>query len=175
MAEIVSPTQLRIVEIRDRQVVLDSDLANLYEVETKVLLQQVRRNAGRFPDDFMFQLSQAEWEALKSQNVTSKPGRGGRRSRPFVFTEHGVAMLSSVLRSERAIAVNIEVVRAFVAMRRHTQGSEELARRIDELEGQTVARLDTHEEHLAEIFAALRRMASPPPKRKHPVGFRLRD
>ena len=174
MSKIV-PARFKIVEVRDRQVMLDSDLARLYEVETKALLQQVRRNEGRFPDDFMFRLSQSEWEALRSQTVTSKPGRGGRRSRPFVFTEHGVAMLSSVLRSERAIAVNIEVIRAFVAMRHHAAGNEELGRRIDELERLTATRLDAHEEHLAEVFAALRRMATPPPARKHPIGFRLRE
>lgn len=106
-----------IYEIRGQQVMLDSDLAKLYEVETKVFLQSVKRNPERFPEGFMFQLTNAEFEALRSQFVTSNEGRGGRRYNPFVFTEQGVAMLSGVLRSEVAAKVSIQIMNAFVAMR----------------------------------------------------------
>lgn len=108
----------RIFVIRDRQVMLDEDLADLYGVATKRLVEQVKRNLDRFPEDFMFQLTEDEATALRSQIATSKTGRGGRRYAPYVFTEQGVAMLSSVLRSDRAIAVNIEIMRAFVELRR---------------------------------------------------------
>ncbi|HEU4393552.1 MAG TPA: ORF6N domain-containing protein [Solirubrobacterales bacterium] len=108
----------RIFVVRERQVMLDEDLADLYGVETKRLVQQVKRNRERFPGDFMFQLNKSEAEALRSQIATSNEGRGGRRYAPYVFTEQGVAMLSGVLRSDRAIAVNIEIMRAFVELRR---------------------------------------------------------
>lgn len=108
----------RIFVVRERQVMLDEDLADLYGVETKRLVQQVKRNLKRFPDGFMFQLTKAETEALRSQIATSNDGSGGRRYAPYVFTEQGVAMLSGVLRSDRAIAVNIEIMRAFVELRR---------------------------------------------------------
>ena len=104
----------RIQLVRGLRVMLDADLAALYGVETKVLVQAVKRNEGRFPSDFMFQLSNDEWAVLRSQSVTSNSGRGGRRYAPYAFTEQGVAMLSAVLGSERAIAVNIEIMRAFV-------------------------------------------------------------
>src|ERR1700684_860322 len=106
-----------ILVLRGHRVLLDSNLADLYGVATKVLLQAVKRNMQRFPEDFMMQLTAAEWAVLRSQFVTSKTGRGGRRYLPFAFTEQGVAMLSSVLGSERAIAVNIEIMRAFVRTR----------------------------------------------------------
>lgn|SRR6187549_166948 len=162
----------RIAIVRDQQVMLDTDLAELYGVETRVLLQQVKRNANRFPGDFMFQLSAEELDALTSQFVISNSGRGGRRTRPYAFTEQGVAMLSSVLRSERAVAVNIEIMRAFVEMRRTASSYAKLAMRMDELERTTVGKLGEHDAHLAAIFKALRQlMATPPPKRRHPVGF----
>lgn len=106
-----------ILVIRRQRVLLDEDLARLYGVETRAVLQAVKRNPGRFPSDFMFELSAAEWAALRSQSVTSESGRGGRRYAPFAFTEQGVAMLSSVLNSDRAIAVNIEIMRSFVRIR----------------------------------------------------------
>jgi len=106
-----------ILVIRRQRVLLDEDLASLYGVETRILLQAVKRNVERFPPDFMFELSAAEWTALRSQSVTSKPGRGGRRYAPYAFTEQGVAMLSSVLNNDRAIAVNIEIMRTFVRIR----------------------------------------------------------
>ena len=109
------PIEDKIYEIRGRRVMLDFDLASMYEVQTKVLNQSVRRNIKRFPDDFMFQLSKLEWDSLRSQFVTSK--RGGTRYMPFAFTEQGVAMLSSVLNSELAITTNIRIMRAFVVVR----------------------------------------------------------
>jgi hypothetical protein len=116
---VVAPAiEKRIFVIRGRQVMLDEDLADLYGVETKRLVQQVKRNLKRFRDDFMFQLTKAETEVLRSQIATSNDGSGGRRYAPYVFTEQGVAMLSGVLRSDRAITVNIEIMRAFVELRR---------------------------------------------------------
>src|SRR4026207_1199699 len=106
-----------VVRFRGHNVMLDSDLATLYEVDVKVLNQSVRRNSGRFPADFMFRLTDREAESLRSQIVTSKIGRGGRRTLPYAFTEQGVAMLSGVLRSPRAIRVNIQIMRAFVRLR----------------------------------------------------------
>jgi hypothetical protein len=130
----------RIFVIRERQVMLDEDLASLYDVETKRLIQQVKRNLKRFPKDFMFQLTKGEAEALRSQIATSKDSRGGRRYEPYVFTEQGVAMLSGVLRSDRAIAVNIEIMRAFVELRRAAASHAALEQRLKELERETAAR-----------------------------------
>ena len=107
---------------------LDADLANLYGVETRVLIQAVKRNSGRFPRDFMFQLSVDEAESLRSQTVISNKGRGGRRYLPFVFTEQGVAMLSSVLHSERAVEINVQIMRAFVRLREMMASNKDLER-----------------------------------------------
>jgi hypothetical protein len=165
----------RILVVRGRQVMLDEDLADLYGVETRVLVQQVKRNAKRFPPDFMFRLSKAETEALRSQIVISNEGRGGRRYMPYVFTEQGVAMLSGVLRSDRAVAVNIEIMRAFVELRRVAGSFEELQRRLDQMEQDIGARLSEHDEQLRQIFEALRQLIAPPPRAKRPVGFRVRE
>jgi hypothetical protein len=161
----------RIFVVRERQVMLDEDLADLYGVETRVLVQQVKRNAKRFPADFMFQLTKAEAGALRSQIVISNDGRGGRRYAPYVFTEQGVAMLSGVLRSDRAIAVNIEIVRTFVELRRAASSYAAIEKRLEEIERE----LSGHDEQLTEIFAALRRLISPPDRPKRPVGFRAPD
>jgi hypothetical protein len=119
-----------ILVLRGQRVLLDTELAALYGVEIRVLVQAVKRNLARFPEDFMFQLTALEWAALRSQSVTLKSGRGQHRKYlPYVFTEQGVAMLSSVLGSERAIAVNIEIMRAFVRMRELLSSNKELARR----------------------------------------------
>jgi len=123
-----------ILLIRGHKVMLGYDLAELYGVTTKRLNEQVRRNLSRFPEDFMFQLAESETHLLRSQFATSKKGRGGRRYQPYVFTEQGVAMLSSVLNSERAIKVNIEIMRAFVRLRQILASNKELAKRLDELE-----------------------------------------
>ena len=144
---------------------LDQDLAALYEVETKALVQAVQRNIGRFPHDFMFQLSFQEFTALRSQIVTSK-GRGGRRTAPYAFTEHGVAMLSSVLRSERAVEINIEIIRAFVKLRQLVASNAELTGRLNRLE-------QNYDAQFKVVFDAIRQLMSEathvPPKRR--IGF----
>jgi len=129
--------QANIFLVRNKTVLLDFQLAKLYEVETRILNQAVKRNNSRFPDDFMFQLSPDEMQILMSQNVISSEQHGGRRKLPFAFTEQGVAMLSSVLRSEKAIAVNIGIMRLFVAIRQHAQNYEALATAINKLENST--------------------------------------
>ncbi len=123
-----------ILLVRGHKVLLDSGLADLYGVETRVLVQAVRRNRNRFPDDFMFQLTKEEFADLKSQSVMSSSGWGGRRYPPYAFTEQGVAMLSSVLRSQQAVQVNIEIMRAFVRLRQMLASHHELSLRLDELE-----------------------------------------
>ncbi len=144
---------------------LDKDLADLYQVETKALVQAVQRNRKRFPPDFMFQLSFQEFTALRSQIVTSK-GRGGRRTPPYAFTEHGVAMLSSVLRSERAMEINIEIIRAFVKLRQLVASNADLANRLNHLE-------QKYDSQFKVVFDAIRRLMSEttqvPPKRR--IGF----
>jgi hypothetical protein len=165
----------RIFVVRERQVMLDENLADLYGVETKRLIQQVKRNLKRFPEDFMFQLSKAEASVLRSQIATSKDGRGGRRYQPYVFTEQGVAMLSGVLRSDRAISVNIEIMRAFVELRRVAGSYAALQERLDDLERDMTARLDQHDEQIEQIFEALHQLISPPQRPKQPVGFRVRE
>lgn len=170
-----TPVEKRIFVVRDRQVMLDEDLADLYGVETKVLVQQVKRNAKRFPPDFMFQLSKVEAEVLRSQIVTSNEGRGGRRYAPYVFTEQGIAMLSGVLRSDRAIAVNIEIMRAFVSLRRVASSYTALQERLEELEQEMAGRLDQHDEQLNQIFETLHQLIAPPQPPKRPIGFRVRD
>jgi hypothetical protein len=165
----------RILVVRGRQVMLDEDLADLYGVETKRLIQQVKRNLKRFPEDFMFQLTKTEVEALRSQIATSNEGRGGRRYSPYVFTEQGVAMLSGVLRSDRAVAVNIEIMRAFVELRRVAGTIQALQERLNQMELDIGARLSEHDEQLRQIFEALRQLIAPPPEPKRPVGFRVRE
>jgi hypothetical protein len=157
-----------IAVLRGHKVLLDEDLAALYGVETKVLVQAVKRNAARFPEDFMFQLSAPEWAALRSQIVTSKnPGRGGRRYPPYAFTEQGVAMLSSVLGSERAIAANIQIMRAFVRMRQMLASNTALARKLDELE----RKYQHHDEAITAILSAIRELMNPPQPKRRPIGF----
>lgn len=160
-----------ILVLRGHKVLLDVDLASLYGVETKVLVQAIKRNAARFPEDFMSQLTAPEWGALRSQSVTSKPGRGGRRYPPYAFTEQGVAMLSSVLGSERAITVNIEIMRAFVRMREMLASSHELAKRIDQLEARIGKKLATHDEAIAAILSAIRELMQPPAPKRRGIGF----
>jgi len=123
----------RIYIIRGQRVMLDSDLAELYRVETRVLVQAVKRNPSRFPEDFMFQLTPEENQSLRSQTVMSKPGRGGRRYLPYAFTEPGVGMLSSVLNSERAVQMNILIIRAFIKLREVLANNEALAQRIEQI------------------------------------------
>jgi hypothetical protein len=163
----------RIFVVRERQVMLDEDLADLYGVETRRLIEQVKRNRDRFPGDFMFQLSKAEAAILRSQIAISNSGSGGRRYAPYVFTEQGVAMLSGVLRSKRAVAVNIAIMRAFVELRRAAVSYAAIEKRLCQLERDTSSRLGQHDERLDEIFKTLRQLISPPARSKRPVGFRV--
>lgn len=161
----------RILALRELRVMLDADLAQLYGVETRVLVQAVKRNLARFPTDFMFQLDAAEWVALRSQFVISN-GRGGRRSAPYAFTEQGVAMLSTVLNSPRAIAVNIEIMRTFVRVRALATKHDELAKRLGELEEKTEALSRNTRNQLRQVFEAIRELMTPPPDPpKRPIGF----
>ena len=157
-----------ILMIRGQRVILDRDLAGLYGVSTKVLNQAVRRNIARFPDDFMFQLTDEEFENWRSQIVTSNSTiKMGVRYRPLAFTEHGIAMLSSVLNSERAIAANIEIMRTFVRLRQWLTSNKDLAKRLDDLETK-------YDRQFKSVFDAIRQLMSPPtatPK-KGRIGFR---
>jgi ORF6N domain len=169
----------RILELRDQRVMLDADLAELYGVETRVLVQAVKRNLARFPDDFMFQLSRQEFAALRSQTVISNTqGRGGRRTAPYAFTEQGVAMLSTVLGSARAIAINIEIMRTFVRVRALAATHGGLAKRLAELEEATEALAVSHDTlnrntraQFKQVFDALRQLMTPPDPPKRPIGF----
>ncbi|MDP3042666.1 MAG: ORF6N domain-containing protein [Candidatus Omnitrophota bacterium] len=152
-AEVVA---MKILLVRGRKVMLDRDLAEMYGVKTKVLLQSVKRNAKRFPEDFMYQLIKQEVAILRSQNVTSR--WGGRRYLPYVFTEQGVAMLSTVLNSERAIQVNIAIMRAFVKLREVLLTHKDLAQKLEELE----RKYQLHETDIQAIFEAIKRLIEPP-------------
>ena len=155
----------QIHELRGHNVMLDHDLAALYAVEVKVLNQAVRRNHDRFPGDFMFQLTYQEVAGLRSEEESLRSRRGGRRYLPFAFTEEGVAMLSSVLRSKRAVGVNIEIMRAFVRMRRMVIDHKDLARRLDGLEAKYSGQFKV-------IFEAIRQLMAPPLKPAKVIGFR---
>jgi ORF6N domain len=157
--------------LRDQKVMLDSDLAALYGVTTGHLNRAVKRNAGRFPNDFMFQLSTAEAQFLRCQFGISKPGRGGGRYRPYAFTEQGVAMLSSVLNSERAVTVNIAIMRAFVKLRETLETNRALARKFAELE----KRVGKHDSKIDAILEAIRQLMAPPSKPGREIGFHVRE
>jgi hypothetical protein len=146
---------------------LDADLAALYGIETGALVQAVKRNLDRFPEDFMFQLSEEDFTILKSQSVISS-GWGGRRSPPYAFTEQGVAMLSSVLRSPRAVQVNIEIMRAFIRLRQMLASNAELTRRLDTLEKK-------YDAQFKDIFVAIRQLMTPVEPKRRPIGFRKGD
>jgi hypothetical protein len=154
----------RILILRGERVLVDADLAELYGVETRALIQAVKRNAARFPEDFMFQLTAKEYANLRSQTVTSRSW-GGRRTPPYAFTEQGVAMLSSVLRSERAIAVNVEIMRAFVRLRELLATHADLARKLVALEKK-------YDAQFRVVFDAIRELMTPPPKPRRQIGFR---
>jgi phage regulator Rha-like protein len=153
-------------------VMLDEDLADLYGVETRRLIEQVKRNRDRFPKDFMFQLNKEEAAILRSQIAISNGGSGGRRYAPDVFTEQGVAMLSGVLKGKKAVAVNIAIMRAFVELRRAAAGYAALEKRLDQLERDTSSKLGQHDERLDEVFKALRHLIAPPVRPKRAIGFR---
>ena len=154
---------------RGHKVMLDSDLAALYGVPTGHLNRAVKRNPGRFPSDFMFQLAEGEAEILKCQFGISS--WGGRRGLPHVFTEQGIAMLSSVLNSERAVKVNIAIMRAFVKLRQMLDTNRELAQKFSELE----RRVDKHDDEIAAILEAIRQLMTPPEKPGREIGFHVRD
>ena len=168
-----------IVLLRGEKVLLDSDLARLYGVTTKAFNQAVKRNRNRFPRDFMFRVTKDELEILKSQIVTSSEsqfhfgtsGWGGRRQLPYAFTEQGVAMLSSVLRSQRAVQVNIAIMRAFVKLREALETNRELAIKFAELE----KNVDKHDKEIAAIIEAIRELMAPPEKPRRQIGFHVRE
>jgi phage regulator Rha-like protein len=151
--------------VRGEKVILDEDLAVLYAVETKMLVRAVKRNLSRFPSEFMFQLTKEEFDSLRYQFGTSNKGRGGRRYAPYVFTEHGVAMLSSVLHSEQAIQVNIEIVKTFVKLRRILTEHADLSRKLHAMERKYDAQFKV-------VFDAIRELMEPPVKPKRRIGFR---
>jgi hypothetical protein len=154
--------------LRGHNVMLDSDLAALYDVQVKVLNQAVKRNRERFPHDFMFRLTVQEAESLGSQIVTAKHRRGGRRTSPYAFTEQGVAMLSSVLRGPRAVRVNIEIMRAFVRLRRMLASNADLARKLDALEAK-------YDAHFEVVFQAIKDLMTPVPGPRKRIGFHVAD
>ena len=162
----VEQIESRIFLIRGQKVMLDDDLATLYEVEIRVLNQAVKRNLDRFPEDFMFQLTAEEALLLRSQVVTLKSGRGQHRKYlPYAFTEQGVAMLSSVLHSDRAIQVNIEIMRAFLRLRQMLSTNAELSRKLATLEKK-------YDIQFKAVFVAIRELMTPlEPKKKRPIGF----
>ncbi len=153
--------------LRREKVILDADLASLYGVKTRTLVQAVKRNLERFPPDFMFQLTKEEFNLLRSQTVTSR-GWGGRRYPPYAFTEQGVAMLSSVLRSPQAIGVNIEIMRAFVRLRRLLASHARLEKKILEIE-------EKYDGQFAMVFEALKQLMAPPERKHRKIGFRREE
>ena len=157
----------RIFYLRAVKVMLSPDLAELYEIPVKVLNQSVRRNSDRFPEDFMFQLTHEEYAILKSQFVTSSWG-GMRRARPYAFTEQGIAMLSSVLRSPRAVRVNIEIMRAFVKLRQLLASNSALANKLSDLERR-------YDKQFRIVFSAIRELMTTPPTPTKPIGFRPKE
>ena len=155
--------------IRGHKVMLDDDLADLYDVQTKVFNQAVRRNRNRFPSDFMFQLTDREYHSLRSQIVTLNSGRGRHRKYlPYAFTEQGVAMLSSVLRSNRAVQVNIEIMRAFVRLREVLATHKDLAAKLEAIEKKYDAQFKV-------VFDAIRQLMIPPEPKKRKIGFLVRE
>ena len=156
----------KVLRIRGQNVILDQDLATLYRVDVKALNQAVKRNRDRFPSDFMFRRSAREAKSLRSQIVTAKNGRGGRRNAPYAFTEHGVAMLSSVLRTALAIRVNIQIMRAFITLRRVLESHGDLANKLDELE-------EKYDQQFAVVFQAIRKLMTPPRPARARIGFRV--
>ena len=160
----VERIESKIYFIRGQKVMLDHDLANLYDVSTKALNQSVQRNRSRFPGDFMFRLTEVETEDLRSQFVISK-GRGGRRYLSLAFTEQGVAMLSSVLKSERAIAVNIQIIRTFTKIREMLLENDSLRRKVEAMEKQ-------YDENFKVVFDAIRRLLSDDEQERQEIGFK---
>jgi len=160
---------LRILILRRQKVILDTALAELYSVPVKRLNEQIKRNRKRFPADFMFHLTPRENKSLRSQFATSNIGRGGRRSLPYAFTEHGAIMAATVLNSEQAVEMSVYVVRAFIFFRSWQGDHRELAGRIEELE----KHLETHDGAIQEIIKVIKKLMNPPPSRRSKIGFAL--
>ena len=150
---------------------LDSDIAKLYGTETKILNKAVSRNQDRFPKDFMFQLTSEEWSSLKFHSGTSKKGRGGRRFLPYAFTEQGIAMLSSVLNSKRAIQINIQIMRAFVKLREILSTHKELAQKLKKLE----LKIDSHDQQIQTIFEVINQLLTTRKKPIRKIGFTIEE
>lgn len=161
----------KIYVIRNQKVMLDSDLAELYGVETKALNQAIKRNIDRFPEDFMFQITESEWESLRSQFVTSKIGRGGRTYLPNVFTEHGVLMLSSVLNSQQAIQVNIQIVRIFTRLRNLLSEHTELKLEIADIKKHQ----QNHDKNIELVFSYLDKLIDKENQPRKRIGFKPDD
>ncbi len=159
----------KILLIRNQKVLLDRELAEMYKVETRVLMQAVKRNIDRFPKDFMFELTRQEFDSLISHFGTSS--WGGTRKLPRVFTEQGVAMLSGVLRSQYAIQVNIQIMRAFVKMRKLLSSHKQLSKKLEELE----KKITQHDESILTIFEAIKQLIEPPKKSTRKIGFIIKD
>jgi len=166
----------KIYRIRDQKVMMDADLALLYGVSTKRLNEQVRRNLNRFPEDFMFQLSENELDALRSQIATTNPKRGGRRYAPYVFTEHGAVMLAAILRSETAVAASIYVVRAFVKMRQLFSQYQDLATVVERLKSATEQQFQSQGKQIKVLFETLEEvLRKEDDPGRIPVGFQLKE
>jgi len=173
----------RILPVRGLRVMLDADLAALYGVETRVLVQAVKRNGARFPGDFMFRLTAPEFADLRSQSVISSSAHpnlmsqsatsswGGRRTAPYAFTEHGALMAATILNSPRAVEVSVYVVRAFVQLRDLLAGNKDLGRRLKDLERRLTRKLVDHDQAIADILDAIRELMNPPDPPKRPIGF----
>jgi len=165
-------TEKRIFMIRGQRVMIDSDLADLYQVKTKELNKSMKRNSERFPTEFMFQITPEEFESLRFQIGTSKiEGRGGRRTPPFVFTEQGVAMLSSILKSSLAIQVNIVIIKTFVRLRQIVGNNQEILKRLGDLEKES----SHHKLRINEVFQTIRQLLEPAVKPRRPMGIRGPD
>jgi hypothetical protein len=173
-AEVIpAPTIAPLIRcLRDQRVILDADLALLYGVQTRALVQAVKRNTDRFPEDFLFQLSPAEAARLRSQTVISKTGRGGRRYPPYAFTEHGALMAATILNSPRAVAMSVYIVRAFVKLREDLAANAAILKRLAEID----KTLLIHDTALREIFQQLRPLLEPPPAPPKPeIGFHVKE
>jgi len=164
---ISAPVESRILILRHQKVILDADLAELYAVSVKRLNEQVKRNRERFPDDFVFQLTAKEHKILRSQIATSNSERGGRRYRPYAFTEHGAIMAATILNSRRAIRMSVFVVRAFVRLREMMAGNRAIAVKIAELEH----RLETHDDAIQDLIRTIKELMFPKTARRRLIGF----
>jgi len=166
---ISAPVESRILILRHQKVILDADLAELYAVPVKRLNEQVKRNSERFPGDFVFQLTAKEHKILRSQFATSNGVHGGRRYRPYAFTEHGAIMAATILNSKRAIRMSVFVVRAFVRLREMMASNRAIALKIAELEG----RLETHDDAIQDLLQAIKELMFPKNVRRRRIGFEL--